>query len=288
MRPCPVLIAALFALGACSTSPTPVAVAPEPAWIHSPTRTVDNGYIVYVGQGQDPQAERAAFKAESIAIGDLVNECSFAPKGTRIEDRYDQVVAGIHYAYAKIGVQFEECEGAKKAVKPEEIRAMANVALADQLKRFQDMYYSADEPDESEGDNTLPAPPAEPIRDQNEYYITRQRVAYAKQVVILAPETVFVAGSPQYTTYVSRVTPYAGRLQQFETASPAVRSQPTTWSQLQTSPMVAYPKGFRHFRTAVSRPGQGAIRPYAPATHGPAPIAPQPSQWKKRKHRRWK
>src|SRR6202042_1536036 len=104
-----------------------------------PTRTVDNGYIVYVGAVEDISSERAQFKAEGLALEDLANECSMIPKGTRIEDRY--MAKGDHdsTAYVKLALEFQECDQARHAVNPDDIRKVANVAFTDQLKKYQDL-----------------------------------------------------------------------------------------------------------------------------------------------------
>ena len=77
-----------------------------PEWTKAPTRTVDNGYIVYIGSGEDSAKDRASFKAEGAALQDLANECSFVPKGTRLEDRFDKVEGSLHESYAKVAVEF--------------------------------------------------------------------------------------------------------------------------------------------------------------------------------------
>ena len=72
----------LFALGGCATAPT------LPDWTSEPARVVDNGYIVYTGSGLESDPNTAQFVAEGTAIQDLANECSFVPKGARVEDHF--------------------------------------------------------------------------------------------------------------------------------------------------------------------------------------------------------
>ena len=86
-----------------------------PEWVRQPVRTVDHGYVIYVGLGEDAQPDKARFKAEGAALGDLANECSFPPKGARIEDRFERVQGIVHQSYVKAAVDFQSCEEAKAA-----------------------------------------------------------------------------------------------------------------------------------------------------------------------------
>lgn len=108
----------------------------RPVWTTQPMRTVDQGYIIYLGSGEDSAQSQAYFKAQSEAIENIANECSFAPKGARTEDRYDETLDyGKHRVYVKAAVTFADCEAAQKAVDPEEIKKLANIQFAEELKR---------------------------------------------------------------------------------------------------------------------------------------------------------
>src|SRR5579885_1472991 len=171
----------------------------SPAWVHQPTRTVDAGYIVYVGVSEDPLLDQARFKAEGQAIEDLANECSFAPKGARVEDHFEHVTSTdhglVHQAYSKVAVDFQSCEEAKSATQPDDIKKLANVAMAEEVKRYQT---PVDEPppealEEGEGEAAQPsgggngggggAPPSRTVvvvRDEPSFFVIRQQVAYYK------------------------------------------------------------------------------------------------------------
>src|SRR5947209_3047805 len=103
MRIPPVLcwVAACAAAWAGCAGGRTAADSVAPGWVHQAARTVEGGYIVYLGEVEDQAPERARFKAEAAAIQDLANECSFAPKGARVEDHFDQPTGVIHHAYAK-------------------------------------------------------------------------------------------------------------------------------------------------------------------------------------------
>lgn len=90
----------LFYCG-CSSEPS----REKPTWVDGPTRVVDNGYIVYIGTGEEVTDDRAQLAAEGLAIQDLANECSFIPKGTRVEDRYSEKQKNTYKAYAKVAIE---------------------------------------------------------------------------------------------------------------------------------------------------------------------------------------
>ncbi len=280
--------------------------ADDKAWIRNPARTVDSGYIVYVGTGEDISPEKAQFKAEAIAIGDLANECSFAPKGARIEDHYDEKTDRGHTAYAKVGITYEECEQAKQAVKPEDIQKLGNVAMTEELKRFQDAYYTSNEgnadqaPAQASSSNTSsPAPyyysgPVY-IHDDTNYFVVRSYVAYEKQVVILSPPGVYVPASPAYVNYVHRVSPMAQNVQAYEVSNPGLRSAPTTWSTVQQNPNSHLPGNVPHlssqrlnaYRGGGYAPQNALQRRSNPATmRRPQPARPAPRRYRRRPEHR--
>src|ERR1039457_6458123 len=179
------LILSTFLFGCSSKTPEQEAQALRPQWTNEAARKVDNGYIVYVGTGEDTEPQKAQFIAEGMALEDLANECSFAPKGTRIEDRY---VEKLHYTtkvYAKVAIDFETCESAKKAVNPADIQALANESLNEKIKKYQEnvenLVAENGEEEEGEGGEALQAPAAPaPIRDDSHFYAMRQYVAFQK------------------------------------------------------------------------------------------------------------
>jgi hypothetical protein len=242
-------------LSACSSTPK------EPFWIHQPARTVDNGYIVYVGTGEDIALERATFKAESVAIGDLVNECTLAPKGARLEDHFDEVINGVHHSYAKLGIVFEECEEAKNAIQPDQIRKLANVALTQQLKKYQDLYLEkptmvADNSDleKNPGGSVSASPQPVVIRDNSDYFVWREQLAYSKQVVILAPPAAYPPSAPQTTQFVAQTTQNTQAVHMYAQANPALKTAPTTWSSVQRDPNFHPPTNVPHMNLRSGQP----------------------------------
>ena len=225
----------------CSTTPE---APPVPDWIRQPTRIVDNGYIVYVESEDDRDLSRAKFKAESAALADLANECTLIPKGVRIEDRYEHAVGGMHQSYAKVGVELQECEEAKKATTPEAIRKLANAEMTAQVKKYREMIGQPEtlvtENDENEGEE-LNAPvnpnagaggaPANPgIRNDTQFYVMREQVFVAKSDVVLAPPTSYQPASPEAATFQQRIGQQNQALTTYQGAHPALNTSPRPWS----------------------------------------------------------
>ncbi len=231
-------------LGACSS--TPIQTGPE--WAHGSTRLVDHGYIVYVGTGSAPTLEKAQFKAEGIALEDLANECSMVPKGTRIEDRYTEKNKYETVAYVRIALEFKDCEEGKKAMEPADIKRVANVAFTQQLRGYQDLIETGEMADRTEYTDVMP--PAEispaPARDEHwsestHFYVTRQYVAYQKEIVVLSPPTAYPPGSLQAKQFVSTVQPNVAQLETQQVAHPEFKTQPQAWSKLADRPKIDRP-----------------------------------------------
>lgn len=224
-----------------------------PAWTRQAARTVDGGYIVYVGSGRDRSAAGAELLAEGQALTDLAAECSFAPKGARIEDRYENPTGILYTAYVKVGVDFDRCEEAKAQIQPEDIRKLASVAMTQEIRRYQDAVNEQlheEENGEDEGTDLSPqtqealaqtGPPAYstfegpgvPVAVMPAvpmFWYWREQVAYEKQVVILAPPAVYAPGTVASRQFTSRITAPSRQIRAFELTHPDLRTSPATYS----------------------------------------------------------
>jgi len=233
---------------------------------------VDSGYIVYVGTGEDFTAERAEFKSEASAIQDIANECSFAPKGTRVEDHYDYFYNGKYQSFSKVAVQFEDCDAAKQTLKPEQIQALANAQMTDQLKHYQELEYdmpsatavaTSDSSSESGTnpalDSTLAPPAVNPIMDDGRFLIVRQQVAYEKEIVILSPLSAYPPGSPQSQTFVAAIRTPMTQIQHYEQVHPGVHTWSKSWSSFERHPSAPLPGSIprpRAYRGAIDSGSQ--------------------------------
>lgn len=277
-------------ISACSSAPAPS----SPDWIRGASRTVDGGYIVFVGTGEDPAPEKSTFKAESMALQDLANECSFAPKGTRIEDHYSERSGSTTLTYAKVGISFIDCDAAKAANDPEAIRKLASAPLAEQLKKYQDLVYAAAEPESEtkggEGNpmlNSTSAPP--PIADEDHFFIVRQRVAFVKQTVILAPETVYVPSAPATVAVTRQLSSQNENLRVYEQSNPGVKTWHRSWSGFEKTTNAEIPKSIPHLARGPGKIGH----PERPGIHPPRtkmkPVpdeANSPKAFRKKRRRR--
>ncbi|MGZ3797623.1 MAG: hypothetical protein ACXVB1_14725, partial [Pseudobdellovibrionaceae bacterium] len=229
---------------ACSSEPK----SKGPEWIHEPTRIVDNGYIVYVGNGEAGTPEKAQFKAEGQALEDLANECSMIPKGTRLEDRFSEKGKYEYSAYVKIAVEFKDCEEVKKTVDPAQIKQLGNLAFTEQLKRYQDLIEtgemaSSNDLAEVPVPQEVPPPPARASNwsENTHFYVFRQYVAYQKEIVVLSPPTAYASHSAESQSFTNTMVPATSQLQNLETQNPEFKNQPVPWSHLPERPKILRP-----------------------------------------------
>ncbi len=244
LRHCIVLLAFGVLLSSCASQPK----QEGPDWMHQPTRTVDNGYIVYVGSGQSRDTLKAQFKAEGMALEDLANECSFIPKGARLEDRFVQQGTNEHVAYVKIAVEFQECAQSQKTLEPSEITKLANVSFTEQLRRYQDLEETGELPQKSEyAALEMPAEvPPPPVASAGmspavHFTVMRQYVAYQKETVILASPTAYPINSPQASHFVSAIQPAVGQIHQIGAQNPSFEKNPQPWSKVTDRPRALRP-----------------------------------------------
>ena len=148
----------------------------------------------------------------------------------------------------KVAAEFETCEQAKKAVEPEAIRKIASVAFTEQLKKYQD-YSETGDFDRSKDSTQIEAPQqiaAAPVQAAGEnsnvhFYVTRQYIAYQKQIVVLAPPTAYPPQSAASQSFVAAVGPSAAQVATTEHANPDLVKRPLAWSQVVNKPRIDRP-----------------------------------------------
>lgn len=266
-----ILFAIIAALTACGSSEKKEESVEGPAWIHSATRVVDNGYIVYVGHGEGPNSERAEFKAEGVALEDLANECSLVPRGARIEDRFSNKLSSGAEAWVKIAVEFQLCDEAMKSMDPQQIKKLANTSFIEQLRRYQELEETGALPDKEDMAEVQPPSEVAPAPTSNgdpriHFFMSRQYVAYQKEIVILSPTTAYAPGSPETQHFVTTLQPVATQIQTASAATPALRSG--AWSTLQDHPRLERPLSLRPISVQKGLRDPHAISaPHQPAEH---------------------
>lgn len=299
------ILTVLVLFSSCSSDRPKKDEAPAvPAWIQLPTRTVDNGYIVYVEAAEDVGSDRAKFKSESAALADLANECTLIPKGVRIEDRYQTREAGQIKFYAKVAVEFQLCEEAKRAVTPEAVRQLANVPMTEQVKRYQDSIGQTDQMLVADNGDQPVAPFAgggesggsggggsggggtvvvyrTPNTDV-QYFAYREQIFVAKRDVVLAPPTAYQPGSPEATTFNTHVTQQTTVVTQYQQTHPDLRNSRTAWSGYRPVLMQQH-----QLRQQQMRPNGGYYSrpPQGPRAMGAARPPPQQQPRKRRRRR---
>jgi len=213
---------------------------------------VDNGYIVYVGTGGGPNQESAQFKAEGMALEDIANECSFIPKGTRVEDRYVEKGAHDSNAWVKVALEFQECDEASKTTDPSQIKKLANASFTIQMKRYQDFNETGETPPADEVAEVEPLTeisPA-PVRtvgwsESTHFYVVRQYIAYQNEAVILSRPTAYQPGSPEARVYTTQMQQPQQQVQTAMVANPQLKTQPQVWSSIPDRPKVERPAALR-------------------------------------------
>lgn len=162
------------------------AFAELPQWVQQNTRTMDNGYIVYVGTGVDQNLERARFKAKSMAVRSLVNECTLPHRETRVEDFYDENVEGQHRSYAKVAIQYSDCDEGKRALAPDQIKKLSNRSLAEEQKKYDEILYG--DPDQNHRDLVALGAKVTALSDSVDALKEQRDLAKAKQDIVLEPD----------------------------------------------------------------------------------------------------
>jgi hypothetical protein len=281
----PSLVFCFFVLAGCSSAPK----VEKPAWISEPTRIVDNGYIVYVGTAEDMNPEKAQFRAEGIALEDLANECSFIPKGTRIEDRYRESEKSFTKAYVKIGLEFTACEKAKQSSDPTAIKEIANVAFTEQVRKYQDFSETGTVPDSSdyaelEVPKDLPPVPARTasMNGDTHFYVVRQYVAYQKEVVILSPPTAYAANSVESQHFISAIQPASAQIATYQQANPDLVKKPEAWSKVPNRGLISRPGSLAAPKMMKAAPARGYKE--VPTSKRSPQNPPSNMKKKKRKH----
>ena len=258
----------LVFISACSSEPT---VAPAPDWTHQASRMVDNGYIVYVGKGEASRADDAQFKAEGLALEDLANECSMVPKGTRVEDRYLVTTKNGYTSYTKVALELQACDEATKATSPEAIRKIANVNFTSQLKKYQDLEETgfrsdAEDGEEIEAPTEIAAAPSQgTYNDHVHFYMTRQYIAYQKEVVVLSPPTAYQPGSKETELFNHQVVPATQTVAGLEQKDPTLKSAPTAYHEVSDRPKIERPGGLQKAAQHARERNQHALAAPRPA-----------------------
>jgi hypothetical protein len=262
----PSLLASLLFVGCASEPAKPTG----PAWTQQSSRMVDNGYIVYVGKGEASRADDAQFKAEGLALEDLANECSMIPKGTRVEDRFVESTKTGYTSYTKIALQMQDCDEAIKATDPETIRKIANTNFTEQLKKYQDLEETgfrgeAEDGETIEAPTVIAAAPSQgAYTDHVHFYMTRQYIAYEKEVVVLAPPTAYTPGSKEAVMFNQHVVPATQTVATLEQKNPTFKTAPMAYHEVPNRPKIERPGSLQKAATRArerNQRGTAAPRP---------------------------
>ena len=204
----------------CQAPPAPVSEEIYRDLSPAPRRAIDGTRLVFVAIGEDRFSERAKFLAESAAFEDIANECSLIPNGAKLEgvsEKADATESRIFYARAV--VDRNACSEAKKADKPEQIRQLADAALTEQMKKYQDVVGEVNDP----APTLQAAIVKRPIRDESALMNMRQQIVYQKQKLVSDLNATVPANLPALMAVVAS----------FEKANPRLANSKISWSHVQ-------------------------------------------------------
>jgi hypothetical protein len=257
----------LFCLGACSTSLLwSNWNHSSKDWVLQPARTVDQQNLVFVISSSGLSKASAEFTAVSKALEDLANECSYIPRGTRLEDRVESKQVDQFVVAVQLVISVKNCDQAKKDFLPEDIQLNANRGYTDQIQKYQlekVPNFAAQIPRvrvESDAKQALMTD-SNLIHDDGEFFEMRQKIALLKQSFILS-KTLSSSNSKQS---MQSLQEQFAATQRYEEANPALKSSSLTWSKVQIQlsekqkasvPEVAPRKAFSKSNRSHRQPAQ--------------------------------
>lgn len=252
----------LTACAACFSgcSGNPPATGLMPYWIRQNGRSLEGQRIVFVESDDHLDRQKAQFLAEAQALADLANECSFVPKGAKIDGRFENSVAKIHQYFVKVSVDQAVCQAARQAQTQASIEALADSELDQVLRKFHSQH---------------PQPDLSPANDEARlaglpdgaaYFIKREKIAQIKLAILRrsssgAKET---PNAPEQASLNQEILAE-------ESSQPEYLKGPTSWAtfrRLLLHSQAKLPSGFYDstpnlpHAPSAPRPAQGA-RPRA-------------------------
>ena len=191
-----------------------------------------------VSSAKSNSESSAKFKAEAQALEDLANECSFVTKGTHLEDQLTKRDGDQTIVFVKLVVERTLCEEAKRSIKTQEIQRLSNFGYAEQILKNQfenenKIIFKSPPPNAKQKvELILAAEHSSIIRDDGDFFMARQQIAFLKQAILLSTQGLF---SQKLTESDKMHAVLAQRIQaalDYETLNPALKSSAMTWSTI--------------------------------------------------------
>ncbi len=220
----------------CSCSTHSILNFQNKNWTSNPGRSFENKNILMVSSAKDANLERAKFKAEAEALGDLANECSLIVKGTQLEDQAVFKDQNQIQVFVRFAIEKSRCEEAKLSISPQEFARLANFGYIEQVLKYQQ---------EVEKEIAFKAPPPSPyvkiamileaaevtlIHDDREFFMARQQIAYLKQALLLGSKGLISNRQIDFEKVQNGIIKKVKAIQEYEKLNPALMASSATWS----------------------------------------------------------
>ena len=206
--------------------------------IEQPGRSYENQNLVMVSSAKSNTESSAKFNAESQALEDIANECSFVTKGTRVDDQLAKREGNEVTVFVKIIVERSLCEEAKKSIKPQEIQKLSNLGYAEQILKNQienekKITFKSPPPNAKQKvELILAAEHPSMIHDDGDFFMARQQIAFLKQATLLSTQGLFSQKLIESDKMRFVLAQKIQAAQDYETLNPALKSSAMTWSTI--------------------------------------------------------
>ncbi len=231
----PILLWAFASYSLCSCSSLGIG---NRTWTEQAGRNYENQNLVIVGSAISSDESTAKFKAEAQALEDLANECSLIPRGTHLEDQFMKRVENQSQFFVKVVIDLKLCEEAQKSVKASEIEKLANLGYTEQVLKSQiqsekEMNFKVAPPGaDKKIEMILNAEQPSVIRDDSDFFMARQQIAFLKQASLFANRGIFPKKLVNSDKVYSVLNQKIQAVQEYEKLNPALKSSGITWTTI--------------------------------------------------------
>lgn len=174
-------------LTACAFQDTKVEILPS--WTAHEGRMATADTLIFVESEDHVDKKQALFLAEATGLSDIANECGGIPSGTKTET-YSRLVQNVNEAYVQVRVSLADCQKVRAQILAGQEATVVNKEQTLMVHRLMD---EVGESRDGRFQLELTGQP-EPISDDTDYFIVRERLFITSMAQVLAPTT--AAGAP--------------------------------------------------------------------------------------------
>ena len=216
-------------------------------WTDRIGKSIENKNLVIVSTATASTQKLAKFSAESSALEDLANECSFVPRGTYVQDELTNQKAKDQFAViVKVVVELQNCEKAKQALQLSDIAAQANLGYTEQILKNQLQLDLRDQSSEKlkpmirtmippmipreKVERILSSDDSNLIRDDADFFMMRQQIAFLKQSILLSSKDMYPKSLVLSDRMTRVLTQKIEATQNYELKNATLKASSVTWS----------------------------------------------------------